>query len=58
MANFKVIDLDNQDLSIDMAIIDRTWTYYSKAPVFLIPSLDSIINSEFYLREDQFDYLT
>ena len=57
MANFKVIDLDNQDLSIDMAIIDRTWTYYSKAPGLpdSIP-LDSIINSEFYLREDQFDY--
>ena len=57
MANFKVIDLDDQDLSIDMAIIDRTWTYYSKAPGLpdSIP-LDSIINNEFYLREDQFDY--
>ena len=32
MANFKVIDLDDQELNIDMAIIDRTWTYYSKAP--------------------------
>ena len=57
MTNFKVIDLDNQGTSIDMAIIDRTWTYYSKAPDLpdSIP-VDSIINSEFYLRPDQFDY--
>jgi hypothetical protein len=57
MANFKVIDLDNQGKSIDMAIIDRTWAYYSKAPGLpdSIP-VDSIINSEFYLRPDQFDY--
>ena len=57
MTNFKVIDLDDQGTSIDMAIIDRTWTYYSKAPGLpdSIP-VDSIMNSEFYLRPDQFDY--
>ena len=57
MANFKVIDLDDQGKSIDMAIIDRTWAYYSKAPGLpdSIP-VDSIINSEFYLKPDQFDY--
>ncbi len=55
--NYKVIDLDNPETNIDLAVIDRSWSYYSKAPGLpdSIP-LDSIINDEFYLHSDQFDY--
>lgn len=57
LANFKIIDLDNPDVNVDLAIIDRTWNYYSKATGLpdSVP-LDSIINSEFYLTQDQFDF--
>ena len=55
--NYKIIDLDNVEAELDLAVIDRTWHYYSKATGLpdSIP-LDSIINSEFYLNPDQFEY--
>ena len=57
VSNFKIIDLDNPNTDVDLAIIDRTWNYYSKATGLpdSVP-LDSIINSEFYFTPDQFDY--
>ena len=57
MSNFKVIDLDNPNIILDVAIIDQTWDYYSLAPGLpdSVP-MDSIINSEFYLNPDDFNY--
>ena len=57
LVNYKIIDLDNAEAELDLAVIDRTWHYYSKATGLpdSIP-LDSIINSEFYLDPNQFEY--
>ena len=57
VSNFKIIDLDNPNTDVDLAIIDRTWNYYSKATGLpdSVP-IDSIINSEFYLTPEQFDF--
>ena len=57
MVNFRVIDLDNPSDTIDYAVIDRTWDYFSQAPG--LPdsvAIDSIIDSEFYYDSSQFDY--
>lgn len=55
-ANFYIIDLDNPDLNIDIAMIDQSWSYYSLATGLpdSVP-IDSIINSKFYLNPDQFN---
>lgn len=55
--NFKVIDLDQPSLDIDIAIIDQSKIYYSQATG--LPdsvALDSIINSKFYLKPIDFDH--
>ena len=57
MVNFRVIDLDNPTDTINCAVIDRTWDYFSLAtglPDSVV--LDSIIDSEFYYDSSQFDY--
>ena len=57
MVNFRVIDLDNPTDTINCAVIDRTWDYFSLAtglPDSVV--LDSIIDSEFYYDSTQFDY--
>jgi len=55
--NYHVIDLDNPDHEIDYAVIDYSWDYYTLATGLpdSVP-VDSIINSEFYLQPEQFDY--
>ena len=57
MVNFRIIDLDKPLDTIQFAVIDRTWDYYSKAtglPDSVV--LDSIIDSGFYYEPSQFDY--
>ena len=56
-ANFRLIDLDNPLEKIDIALIDRSKTYYSLSTGLpdSIP-IDSLINNKFYLNPNDFDH--
>ncbi len=57
MVNYRLIDLDDPNREIGVAVIDQQWSYYSLAPGLpdSIP-LDSIKDNEHYLNPDQFEY--